>query len=107
MDQWSERVKDLDCDFVFLGHTHVQGMRTFGNLTVVSPGSVGLAGNRGGEACYAVCSGTGVELKQIPYNVGLTIRDLRAPVAKHVIEGLEVALCSGLRVEACSRMSGT
>ena len=30
MDQWSERVKDLDCDFVFLGHTHVQGMHAFG-----------------------------------------------------------------------------
>ena len=57
MDRWGECVQDLDCDFVLLGHSHVQGIRTFGKLTVVSPGSVGLAGNRGGEACYAVHTG--------------------------------------------------
>jgi putative phosphoesterase len=59
MDQRGERVADLDADFVLLGHTHVQGMRTFGKVTVVNPGSVGLARDRGGEACYAVFAGAG------------------------------------------------
>ena len=30
VDQWGERVKELDCDVVVLGHTHIQGMRAFG-----------------------------------------------------------------------------
>ena len=26
MDRWGECVQDLDCDFVLLGHSHVQGI---------------------------------------------------------------------------------
>ncbi len=108
VDQWGERVKNLDCDFVLLGHTHIQAMRTFGSLTVVSPGSVGLAGEGGGEACYAVCAGSGVKLKRAPYDVELTIRDLRAaPVPKHVMEGLEVAFRQGLWAKPRLKMKGT
>jgi len=93
MDQWGGRVKDLDCEFVLLGHTHVQGMRTFGRLTVVNPGSVGLARDGGGEACYAVIERGPVTLKRAPYDVDTTVRDLRAaPSPKHVIEGLEAVL---------------
>jgi putative phosphoesterase len=93
VDQWGERVKELDCDVVVLGHTHIQGMRTFGKLTVVNPGSVGLARDGGGEACYAVYDGGDIELRRVPYEVGRTIRDLRAaPLAKHVIAGLEAVL---------------
>jgi len=92
-DRWDEHVKNLTCDFVLLGHTHVQGMRTFGKLTVVNPGSVGLARDGGGEACYAVFEGGQVILKRIPYAVATTIGDLRAaPLPRHVIEGLEAVL---------------
>jgi putative phosphoesterase len=43
MDQWGDRIVGLDEDFILLGHTHVQGMRIFGTVTVVNPGSVGLS----------------------------------------------------------------
>jgi putative phosphoesterase len=69
MDQWEEHVQGLDADFVILGHTHIQGKRSFGNLTVVNPGSVGLARDRKGEACYAVYDDGEVTLKRIPYDV--------------------------------------
>ncbi len=49
MDQWEERTKGLEEDFVLLGHTHAQGMRSFGKLRLVNPGSVGLARDRGGR----------------------------------------------------------
>ena len=42
MDKWGSRIAGLDGDFMLLGHTHIQGMQTFGRLTVVNPGSVGL-----------------------------------------------------------------
>jgi predicted phosphodiesterase len=89
MAAWGERVAGLDCDFILLGHTHVQGMRTFGNVTVVNPGSIGLARDHRGKACYAVHEDGQMELKQIPYAVGRTAALLRAaPLSNRVIEGL-------------------
>jgi len=92
-DQWEERVKGLDADFVLLGHTHVQGMQAFGKLTVVNPGSVGLARDEPGHASYAVYDGSEVLLKRVPYDVNHTLRDLRkAPLPEHVIKGLSKVL---------------
>ena len=89
MDRWGERVADLKDAFVLLGHTHVQGMRTFDKVTVVNPGSVGLARDHRGKACYAVYRDGRMELKQIPYAVGHTAALLRAaPLPNRVIEGL-------------------
>src|SRR5271157_2494407 len=93
MDQWEERIKGLEEDFVLLGHTHVQGMRSFGKLTVVNPGSVGLARDEGGQACYAVYDGSEMLLKRVPYDVDQTLRDLRSePLPEHVIQGLAEVL---------------
>jgi|SRR5579864_3399177 len=89
MDQWGERVEGLAGDFVLLGHTHVQGMRSFGRLTVVNPGSVGLARDHPGATCYAVYDGTTLELKRISYDVHRTLAALRAaPLPQQVIDGL-------------------
>ncbi|MGO8745110.1 MAG: metallophosphoesterase family protein [Thermoguttaceae bacterium] len=89
MDQWGARIVGLEADFVLLGHTHVQGLRTFGRFTVVNPGSVGLARDHRGKACYAVYEEGRMELKQIPYAVGRTAALLRAaPLSDRVIEGL-------------------
>jgi putative phosphoesterase len=96
MDQWEDRVKDLGSDFVLLGHTHIQGMRSFGNLTVVNPGSVGLARDGGGEACYAVFDGERMALKRIPYDVDRTVADLAAaPLPADVVESLTAVLRNG------------
>jgi putative phosphoesterase len=87
-DQWGERASGLDADFVVLGHTHVQGLRTFGKTTVVNPGSVGLARD-GVGACYAVYEGGQVRLGRVPYDVARTVAALRkAPLPRGVIEGL-------------------
>jgi putative phosphoesterase len=89
MDQWGERVSGLESDFVLLGHTHVQGMRTFGKVSVVNPGSVGLARDHRGQACYAVYEDGTMQLRRCPYNVERTAAALRAsPLPKSVIEGL-------------------
>jgi len=89
MDQWGERVAGLDADFVLLGHTHVQGMRSFGRITVVNPGSVGLARDGGGEACYAVFEEGRMTMKRISYDVERTVALLRqSPLSPAVIDGL-------------------
>jgi len=93
LDQWGERMKGVSSDFVLVGHTHVQGVRTFGKVTVVNPGSVGLARDHPGKACYAVFHDGKIELKQIAYEVGRTAALLRAaPLSSRVIEGLVHAL---------------
>ncbi len=92
-DQWGDRVGGLDADFVLLGHTHVQELRSFGKTVVVNPGSVGLARDGGREACYAVCTNGAIELKRIPYDVGRTVAALRrAPLPEQVIGCLAGAL---------------
>lgn len=97
-DQWQSHLGDIAADFVLLGHTHVQGMRTFGKCTVVNPGSVGLARDGGGEACYAVYDSGNITLKRIPYDVSETVAALhRASLQPQVIAGLEAVLTSGKR----------
>ena len=89
MDQWDQQIAGIEADFVLLGHTHIQGMRTFGKLTVLNAGSAGLARDHQGKACYAVYRDKQMDLRQIPYEVGRTVAALRAaPLPKHVIEGL-------------------
>jgi putative phosphoesterase len=96
MDRWGERIEGLESDFVLIGHTHVQGLRTFGKVTVVNPGSVGQARDGSGEACYAVFDGERMTLKRIPYDVDRTVADLRAvPLPAHVIEGLASVFRTG------------
>ncbi len=93
MEQWEQRIQGLDSHFVILGHTHIQGMRTFGIHTVVNPGSVGLARDHKGEACYAVFDGRRMLLKHIPYDVHRTSDLLRrAPLPKAVVNGLIAAI---------------
>ena len=93
VDQWGQRVAGLDSDFMLLGHTHIQGMRTFGRITVVNPGSVGLARDHRGEACYAVYENGAVQLGRCSYNIARTLAALRAaPLPKAVANGLTQAL---------------
>jgi putative phosphoesterase len=90
---WGERIKDIDADFVLLGHTHIQGMQTFGKTTVVNPGSVGLPRDGAGQACYAVFDGKTMAVKRVTYDVDRTIRALQqAPLPAHVIDGLSQVL---------------
>lgn len=92
-DQWADRIAGLDADFILLGHTHVQGQRQFGRVTVVNPGSVGLARDTPGLACYAVYESGTMSRKRIPYDLDRTIAALRhAPLSQSVIDGLASVL---------------
>jgi putative phosphoesterase len=88
-DQWKRHLQGIDADFVLLGHTHVQGCRMLDRVTVINPGSVGLARDCPGEACYAVFEDSILTLKRIPYDVSETVRELRrSPLQRDIVEGL-------------------
>jgi len=89
LDDWNGRVRELAEDFVLLGHSRVQGVRRFGAPTVVNPGSVGLARDYPGQACYAVFADDRVTLKRTPYDVDRVVRLLsQAPLDEWVFDGL-------------------
>ncbi len=93
MDAWGQHAAQWDADFVLLGHTHVQGMRRFGHVTVVNPGSVGLARDSPGEACYAIYEHGAMQLRRCPYDIDRTVAALRsAPLPQAVVEGLAKVL---------------
>lgn len=93
MSRWEQLANSQLGDFILLGHTHIQGLRTFGKTTIVNPGSVGLARDGGGEACYAVMEGNGVGLMRVPYDVDRTIALLQqSPLPEHVVHDLTHAL---------------
>lgn len=90
---WKLHVEGLDEDYVLLGHTHIQGTCSFGRITVVNPGSVGLARDTAGQACFAVYEGGQLQLRRVSYDVSRTVEDLRhAPLPPAVIDGLVSAL---------------
>lgn len=94
MDEWPQHIAEVHADFVVLGHTHVQGMRTFGATTVVNPGSVGLARDHPAQACYAVYRDGQMQLSRIRYDVDRTVAALEAaPLPIPIIRGL----CAVLR----------
>ena len=83
----------LNVAYVLLGHTHVQGLGVYDGVTVVNPGSVGLARDYPGEACYAVYAEGQVQLKRIRYDVGRTLAALRAsPLPPEIVQGLAAVL---------------
>lgn len=93
--QWPERVKDLNEDFILLGHTHIQGSQQVSCSTIVNPGSVGLARDTQGLACYATFDGENLALKRIPYDVERTLTALRSsPLTNADVEGLSARLLS-------------
>ncbi|HKI20538.1 MAG TPA: metallophosphoesterase family protein [Isosphaeraceae bacterium] len=93
LNEWEQRVKDLESDFVLLGHTHIQNMCRVRRLTVVNPGSVGLNRDGTGKACYAVHDGENMALKRVAYDVDRTVAALRSsPLPRHVVCKLEFSL---------------
>jgi putative phosphoesterase len=92
-NDWDQYVKNLESEYVLLGHTHVQHLRRIGEVTVVNPGSVGQSRDGSAQACYAVFDGNALTLKRVAYDVQQTIAALRsAPLPKIVVQRLEAAL---------------
>ncbi|HEX4131106.1 MAG TPA: metallophosphoesterase family protein [Pirellulales bacterium] len=88
-DRLEAHLQGLGDDIVLLGHTHVQDARTFGTVTVLNPGSVGLARDTPGSACYATFDGSKFVMKRIAYDVRETVEAIDdAPLSESVKQGL-------------------
>jgi len=84
---------DIDADVILLGHTHLPFLGEAKGKKICNPGSIGLARDRGGAACYALWQDDQLTLKRVPYDVSATIARLkRAPLENKIVDALRIVL---------------
>lgn len=74
---WTTRLREIDADFVCVGHTHLQFHLDLGRLQLVNPGSVGQPRDGDPRAAYAIIEDGRVELKRVEYDVDSAVSALR------------------------------
>jgi len=95
-DRWTQEVREIEADYLLVGHTHRPFIRKVGSTTVVNPGSLGQPKTGKPDACYAVWRDDHFELKQFRYPFNETIKKLeKLPVSREVKHDLETVLVSG------------
>ncbi len=85
-----EKEADLiNSKIVFIGHSHTQWLKKTGDTTFISPGSVGMAKDNPGYACYAIWEDNHVEFKQTRYNIDKTCEKINhLPLALNLKQNL-------------------
>ena len=76
-EQWEKEVVWIDADVLLVGHTHTPFVRRIGKTMIVNPGSLGQPKTGRPFACYALWEDGRVSLKEYPYPVEETIRQIR------------------------------
>ncbi len=101
---WSSRLKDVEADFVCVGHTHVPMHVELAGCQVINPGSVGQPRDGDPRAAYAVIENGRVEFRRVEYDIDLAIA--RMQEAGLTGEALDIAaetLRSGGRAPVLSK----
>ena len=69
IDGWSDRLKQVDADFVCVGHTHVPFHLELDGIQVVNPGSVGQPRDGDPRLSYAIIEDGTVTFERATYDV--------------------------------------
>jgi putative phosphoesterase len=77
-DAWEQRLKDIDADFVCVGHTHIPLHLDLGRWQLINPGSVGQPRDGDPRCAYVVIDGGNVEFRRVEYDVDAAVRQLQA-----------------------------
>jgi putative phosphoesterase len=75
---WAPRLTGLAVDYVCVGHTHQPYTLQVNGITVINPGSVGLARDGDPRAAYAVLDGDQLQLKRAEYPIERTVEAVLA-----------------------------
>lgn len=76
-EDWKKRLKNINADFVCVGHTHQPFILEIGSTTVVNPGSIGQPRNLDPRASYAIYENGSVTLHQIEYSIEDAVNSYR------------------------------
>jgi diadenosine tetraphosphatase ApaH/serine/threonine PP2A family protein phosphatase len=74
---WTTRLKDVQADFVCVGHTHRPLRLELGDKLVLNPGSVGQPRDGDPRAAYAVIENGQVELRRVEYDIDAVLQQMR------------------------------
>lgn len=72
-----DRIKGINADIIFIGHTHFPMIRKIKGITIVNPGSVGQPRDGIPKASYAIWEDGRIEIKRVTYDIEATIKGLR------------------------------
>ena len=73
-----DKIKGINADIVFIGHTHLPMIRKISNVTIVNPGSVGQPRDGIPMASYAIWEDGHIEIKRVHYDIEKTAKGLQA-----------------------------
>jgi putative phosphoesterase len=83
-------------DVLFVGHTHLPGMRRIGDTIIVNPGSLGQPRNGTPDATYAVWRDGALQIHHLHYDHDTTQRKLMdLPLDPDVVDRLQEILETG------------
>jgi len=74
---WRERLKDVQADFVCIGHTHLPFVLEVDGTRIINPGSVGQPRDGDPRAAYAIIENGNVELHRVEYDIEATLDQMR------------------------------
>jgi len=95
-DLWVAELKQVEADFLLVGHTHTPFIRKIGAKTIVNPGSLGQPKTGEVDACYAVWEDGVFHLKQFAYPVDRTVQRIEnLPVPADIRHDLITVLRTG------------
>jgi putative phosphoesterase len=93
---WKKEIEWAGADVLAVGHTHTPFIRKIGNTTIVNPGRLGQPKTGRPLACYAVWENGQIFLKEYPYPLAETIREIRKrPVSQDDQNALITVLKTG------------
>ncbi|MEZ6055925.1 MAG: YfcE family phosphodiesterase [Planctomycetaceae bacterium] len=93
---WEERVREIEADFICVGHTHQQFHIEVGGKQIINPGSVGQPRDGDPRAAYAVIEDGQVSLRRVEYDIDAAVRQMRGTgVEPWVVELSETLLRRG------------
>ena len=75
--EWENRLKNIDADFVCVGHTHRPFHLELENCQVLNPGSVGQPRDGDPRCSYAMIENGTVQIKRIEYDIDETLAQMR------------------------------
>ncbi len=75
-EAWTLRLKEIEADFVLVGHTHLPFCLKLENTTVINPGSVGQPRDGDPRCSYAIIENGRVELRRVAYDIDATLRHM-------------------------------
>jgi protein phosphatase len=95
-DLWPAELKQVEADFLLVGHTHTPFIRKFGSKTIVNPGSIGQPKTGKPDACYAVWEDGKFQLKQFAYPVERAVQRIEhLPIPADIRRDLAKVLHTG------------